>query len=99
MFFITRIQFPPERKITYENSVYNYLPRKDDPYFIRLTILCDRLPYPSDSGSFAVNIMEAKIIFNGVISTPGSQFICADIKEYFPCSPMECFEYAKIPLC
>ena len=53
------------------------------PYHIRLTIGSDKLPYPLDSGSPVATLLEAKIIFNSVISTPFYRFICADIKEYF----------------
>ena len=83
-------------KITYANLVFDYLPHKDNPYRVRLTIGGDRLPYPSDSGAPAAALLEANIIFNVVIFTPGCQFICVDIKDYFPCSPMEPFKYIKI---
>ena len=81
----------------YDNPVCEYHSRKDDTYRISLTISGDNIPYPSDSGYPAATLLEAKIIFNSVISTPGSQFICADIKDYFLFSPMEWFKYIKIP--
>ena len=97
--FIPRGKVLSGWNITYSNAVYDYLPRKNYPYCIRLTIGSDNIPYPSDSGSPAATLLEAKIIFNIDISTPGSRFIGAFIKDYFLCSPMECFEYIKIPLC
>ena len=42
--------------------------------------------------------MEEKVLFNSVISTPGSQFICAYIKYYFIRSTLERFEYIIIPI-
>ena len=80
----------------YANPVCDYCPHKDEPYRIRLTIVGDKLTYPSDSGSPDTTLLEAKIIFDGVISNPGSLFISADNKNYFFCSPMECFKYIKI---
>ena len=80
----------------YENPVYVDHPRKDDLYLIRLTIGVESLPHPSESGSTSATLPEEKIFFNSIISTPGSQFIYADIKDYFICSPMERFEYIKI---
>ena len=59
----------------YDNPVCDYRPRKDDPYCIRLTISGDKIPYPSDSGSHDATLLEAKILFGGVIPTPGSHFI------------------------
>ena len=78
---------PAGRKIAYANPVSNYRPRKDDHYNSRLTIGGDKILYPSDSGSNDATLLEAKIIFNSVISTPGSPFICADIKDYLFVSP------------
>ena len=95
LYFIPINQVPTVRKIKYANPVCDYRPRKYDPYCIRLTIGGDKLPYPSDSGSPAAILLEA-IFFNSVILTPGYQFICAYVKDYFLCSPMERFEYIKI---
>ena len=95
IFFIKRNQVPSGRKIIYTNPVCDYLPLNDDSYYVQLTVGGERLPYPSDIGYPAAYLLEARIIFNSVILTPGSRFICADIKEYFLCSPMERFEYIK----
>ena len=56
----------------YANPLCDYLPLKYEPYRIRLTIGGDKLPYPSDSGSPAATLVEAKVLFNSVVSTPGS---------------------------
>ena len=77
----------------------NYCPHKDNPYVIRLTIGYNRLTHLSDSGSPAENLLETEIIFNSIISITGSQFIFADIKDYFLCSLVDSLEYIKIPLC
>ena len=69
--------------------------RKYDPYHVRLTIRGDTLPHPSDSGYPAATLLETKIIFSSAILNPGSQFMCADIKNYFLYSPMERFGYIK----
>ena len=76
--------------------VCNYCPCKDNPYCVRLTIGGYNLPNPLDSGYPAETLLEAKIIFNIVISTPGYQFICVYIKGYSFFSPVECFEYVKL---
>ena len=96
IFFIPKSKIPSGRKIAYTNPVCDYRPWKDDPNCNILTIDGDNLPYPSYSGSPDSTLLEDKIIFNSVISTPGSWFICAYIKDYFLWSPMERFQYIKI---
>ena len=88
---------PSGKKITYTNPVCNYCPRKDDPYYIILIIGGDKIPYLLGSDYPAATLSEEKILFNSIISTPGYQFICSDIKDCYLCSPMECFKYIKIP--
>ena len=97
IFFIPKSKVPSGINITYSNPVWDYCPQKYDPYRIILTIGGDKLNYSSDSGSPDTTLLEAKILFKRVISTPGSQFICAGIKDYFICLSMERFEYIKIP--
>ena len=70
--FISRSKVPSGRNIMYVNPVCEYHPHKDDPYRIRLTIVGDKITYPLQSGSPATILLGAKIIFNSVISTPGS---------------------------
>ena len=72
----------------YANPVCDYLPIKYEPYYVRLTIGGDKLPYPPYTGSPAATLLESKILFNVVILTPGSQFIGAYIKDCFLCSPI-----------
>ena len=73
IFFIKKNQVPTGRKVTYANPVCDYRPLKDDKYRVRLTVGGDRLPYPEDSVLPAATLLEAKILFNSVISTPGSR--------------------------
>ena len=97
IFFIRKDQVPKHKKVTYANPICDYRPLKDDPHRVRLTVGGDRLPYEHDSSSPAASLLDAKILINSVISTPGSRFISADIKDYFLCSDMDEFEYIKIP--
>jgi hypothetical protein len=97
IFFIPKAKVPRGRTVTYANPVCDYRPLKDDPHRVRLTVGGDRLPYDSDAGAPAANLLEAKILFNSTISTKGARFASADIKDYFLCSPMLVYEYIKIP--
>jgi hypothetical protein len=96
IFYINKSQVPQGRKVTYANAVCDYRPLKDEPYRVRFTVGGDRLPYPADAGAPAATILEAKLLFNSVISTPKAKFMTADILDYFLCTPMDRYEYIKI---
>ena len=83
IFIILRNQVPIVLKIKYANPVCDYLLIQSKTNCVGLTLSGNKLPYPSESGSPAATIMKPKILFNVVILTPSSQFICADIKECF----------------
>ena len=57
----------------------------------------DKLHCNFDVGAPAASLLEAKILFNSVISTPGAKFISADIKDFFLLSEMSEYEYIRIP--
>ena len=40
----------------------------------------------------------AKLLFNSVISTPNGRFLCIHIKDFYLGTPMNCFEYMRIPI-
>ena len=69
MFYIKKSQIPNGRKYTYENAVCDYRQLKYDPYYVILIVGGDRLPYPEDTGAPAATMLEARSIFNSVIST------------------------------
>lgn len=98
IYYIPKSKIPKGKKITYGTIVCDYRPLKDDPYRVRLTVGGDKLPYFADAGSPAASLLEAKLLFNSIVSTPGAKFFSADIKDYFLCSPMDNYEYMKLPL-
>ena len=97
IFYIKKNQIPKGCQITYCTIMCDYRPLKDDPYCVQLTVGGDRLTYDYDAGSPAASLTDAKILFNSIISTQNAKFMSADIKDYFLCSPMDRYEYAKIP--
>jgi hypothetical protein len=38
-----------------------------------------------------------KILWNSVLSTPGARYCCADVNNFYLETPMERFEYMRIP--
>lgn len=67
------------------------------PYRVQLTVGGDRVDYPHDPAAPAASLIESKLIFNSTISTPGTRFFLADIKDYFLNNPMEEYKYMHIP--
>ena len=97
IFFIRRSTVPSGKTITYANPVCDYRPTKDAPCRVRLTLGGDRLHCSYDIGAPAANLLDAKLLFNSVISTPGARFMAADIKDFFLESEMTEYEYCRIP--
>jgi hypothetical protein len=44
------------------------------------------------------DLTTTKILWNSVISTPHARYLCLDIKNFYLRTPMERFEYMKMPL-
>ena len=83
--FIQKTNIPRNKKVTYANLVYDFLPLKSDQYRVRLTVGGDRLQYDKETASRAENLLETKILVNSVISDAkrGAKFMTMDIKELF----------------
>ena len=98
IFCIHKNQVPAGSKATYTNAVCGYRPLEDDPYRVQITVGGDILIYPGNPNTPAASLLDSKIILNSKIPTPGAQFSCADIKDYFLNNPMARYGYMKIPL-
>ena len=85
-------------KVTYANMVCDYHPLKSEPNRVRLTVGDDHLSYPSDAGSPAASLLEAKLLINSTVSDAdnGARFFSADIKDFFLATPMDDPEYMCI---
>ena len=69
---------------------------KTEKYRCRLVVGGDCLTYDNETAAPAANLLEAKLILNSTISTPGAKFITADIKDFFLASKMPNEEYMKM---
>ena len=56
------------------------------------------MTYNADAGSPAANMLETKLLINSTISDAhrGARFMSADLKDFFPATPMEGDEYMKV---
>ena len=57
------------------------------------------MTYNADAGAPAANMLETKILVNSTISDAkqGARFMSADLKDFFLATPMEGYEYMKVP--
>ena len=83
--FIHHPYVPNDRKVTYENFVYDYRPLKSDQYIIRFLVVGEKLDYTLNAGSPTDSMLETKLLVNSVISDAkeGAQFMSCDLKEFF----------------
>lgn len=98
IFFIHPSEIPTHKKITYGRLVVDIRPLKDEKYRVRLTVGGDKLDFFGDASSVAASLATVKLLLNSVISTPGSTFSTADIKDFFYGSFLPDPEYMKMQL-
>jgi hypothetical protein len=91
-------QIPRDRTVTYTRIVVNYRPQKSDPNRVRLTVGGNLIDYPGELTTRTADLTTTKLPWNSVISTPGSRYMCLDIKNFYLGTPMARFKYMKIPI-
>jgi hypothetical protein len=87
-----------KKKFTYGNPVVDYRPQKDDPHRIRITAGGNLITYESSPSVRTADLDTAKLHWNSVISTPGAQYMCLDIKNFYLTAKLDYFEYMRMPL-
>ena len=98
MFFIDVKDIPQHKKPTYLRIVTADRPEKENPRRVRFTCGGDRIDYAGDVSTKTADLTTVKIHLNSVISTPGAQYMTADIKDFYLNTPMEEYEYMRIPV-
>ena len=100
MFFIDKQDIPTVhwRDVTYIRVVVNYIPENQDLKGTELNIGRDRVNYPGDCRTSAVDLLTAKLLLNSIFSTPGAKFMTIDKRKFYLNTPMECREYIRVKL-
>jgi hypothetical protein len=98
IFFIPRSAIPKGRKATYLRVVSAFRPEKTNPRRVRWTVGGDRVDYPGVVTTQTADITTAKILINSTLSTPNAKMFTTDLKDFYLGTPMERFEYMRIPL-
>ena len=101
IFVMTHAQIPRipyDRTVTYTRIVVDYRPQKADPNRVRLTAGGNLLDYPGELTTRTADLTTTKMVWNSVISTNDARYLCLDIKNFYLGTPMDRFEYMKMPL-
>jgi hypothetical protein len=88
---------PSNRTVTYACIVINHCPQKEDPNHVCITIGGNLIDYPFELTTHTADMVSSKILWNSVISTKDTRFDGADIKNKYLETPLDQFEYMKIP--
>ena len=56
------------------------------------------IDYPGDVSTPTADTTTAKLVINSTISTPHAKFMCGDIKDFYLGTPMERYEYMRLPI-
>ena len=91
-------KIPHDRTITYAKIVVAYRPQKDDPNRVRITAGGNLLTYPGELSTRVADLTTTKLLWNSVLSTKGARFMGIDIKNFYLGTPMDRYQYMKMPL-
>jgi hypothetical protein len=89
-------QIPKDRTVTYARIVVDYRPQKGDPNRVRITVGGNLIDYPGELTTRTADLITSKILWNSTLSTPDARYMCADVKNFYLCTPMDRPEYMKM---
>jgi hypothetical protein len=100
IFFIRPYQIPEDRQgdVTYARICVNYRPQKEEKERTRLTVGGNKINYPGEVSTPMSDTTTFKILVNSVISKPNAKCMMGDISNFYLGTPMDRFEYMKIPI-
>jgi hypothetical protein len=89
---------PKDRTVTYARIVVDYRPQKQDPNRVRITVGGNLIKYPGEVTTHTTDMTTSKLLWNSVLSTPNAKYCCADVKNFYLETPMERYEYMRLPV-
>jgi hypothetical protein len=101
IFFLDHSQIcniPKDRTITYARVVIDHRPQKEDPNRVRITVGGNLINYPFVLTTRTTDMVSSKLLWNSTISTPGAKFGGADIKNMYLETPLDRYEYMRMPI-
>jgi hypothetical protein len=98
IFFIPRNAVPKGKIVTYGRFVVDIRPNKTETHQVRLTVGGNLIQYPVDVSTRSTDLTTSKCLWNSTISTEGAKYMCLDVKNFYLDTPMDSFEYIRIPI-
>jgi hypothetical protein len=89
---------PKDQTVTYACIVIDHWPQKEDPSHICITIGGNLINYPFKLTTCTTDMVSSKLLWNSTISMPTACFARADIKNMYLETPLDCFEYMRMPI-
>ena len=96
--FIHRHAVPTGRQVTYGRLVSSIRPTKAETHRVRITVGGDKLNFPGLTATQCASLTTTKCLLNSTVSTPNAKFMVLDVKNFYYGTPMERYEYMKLPL-
>ena len=84
--------------MTYARIVIDHQPQKEDPNRARMAVGGNLIDYPFELMTRTAGMVSSKTLWNSVICTKGARFVGADIKDMYLETPLDRFEYMKMPI-
>ena len=56
------------------------------------------IDYPYKLTTRTADLTTSKVMWNSVIITPGAHYMCADVKNFYLCTPLDRYEYMRMPI-
>ena len=88
---------PKDQTVTYARIVVDYRAQKTDPNRVRITVGGNLIDYPYELTTRTADLTTPKIMWNSVVSTRDARYICADVKNFYLCTPLDRPEYMRMP--
>jgi hypothetical protein len=98
IFFIPRQAVPKGKIVTYGRFVVDIRPNKPEIHRVRLAVGGNLIQYQGDVPTRSADLTTSKCLWNSTISTDGAKYMCLDVKNFYLGTPMDTFEYMRIPI-
>jgi hypothetical protein len=73
-------------------------PHKSEVHPVRLTVGRNLIQYPGNLSTRLADLTTYKCLWSSTISTEVAKYMCLDVKIFYLGSPMDSFEYMRIPI-
>ena len=75
--------------VTYGKFVCSVRPEKKEKNRTRFTVVGYKIDYPVEVATPTADMLVAKILFKGIISTKGARFMTIDISNFYLMTPLK----------